>query len=529
MFSQKPETFSELPEKIWDKVIKYLSPADVNSMHLVSQRFHELANLYSTNGKLFISLKLLESKSHVQALKRSSRSFNAMQFGKRFEWLKNNSHDSTLKFIAQKFGPQVKQLQLNFKFISKNVLLEALEHMPKLERLDIHGSFSHEEVTEKNDYLVELPNLETIKIFDNDCPSGILYYLQTPNIKRVKFLHYGVEEVESYVLEHETSIKHLSLTSFDENQLDLLPKLKNMRLEHLNMYVGNWELSSWGHEEDRLLPFLKLQAPGLKSLCLQRVCVSNEYLQTAIDLMPNLETLILKESDYWEISERVTNDLHKLTKLNKLVIDLADNYKRDEFKRVKTNYLNGLRVSSNENLEELESFFPDLPEEFVKELADNLPNLKKLRMKTRSHTVIEHVLRYFRNLEELKIEYNTYKKGSQPPFSLDEKVLLKLKHLHLYDCRFKLNTKVARKLVNNFPNLEHLDIYSFDGLTARCVKILLRGMKRLKVLDLEYGRSAVIPMEKLDELVMCYAKCLEKIQTPQETLEYRIINLFPSE
>jgi hypothetical protein len=138
-------------------------------------------------------------------------------------------------------------------------------------------------------------------------------------------------------------------------------------------------------------------------------------------------------------------------------------------------------------------------------------------------------MRYFRNLEELKIEYNTYKNGSQPQFSLDEKVLLKLKHLHLENCRFKLNTKIARKLVNSFPNLEHLEIYSFDGLTARCIKILLRGMKRLKVLDLEYGRSAVIPMEKLDELVMSYAKCLEKIQTPDEMMEYQHINWFPVE
>jgi hypothetical protein len=533
MFSQKPETFSELPEKIWDKVIKYLSPADINSMHLVSQRFHELANLYSTNGKLFISLKLLESKKHVQILKRSSRIFNAMQFGnKGFECLENSSHDSTLKFIAQKFGPQVKQFRIDFYGISKNVFLEALEHMPKLERLDIHGWFSREEVTEDNDYLVELPNLETIKIFYDDCPSGILYYLETPNIKRVNFSYYAVEEVESFLERFEATIKHLSLESFDENQLDVLPKLKNMRLEHLNMYVGNWELSSWGsleREGDRLLPFLKLQAPGLKFLCLQRVCVTDEYLQVAIDLMPNLETLILKESNYYKISERVINDLHKLTKLKKLVIDLADNYKRGEFEEVKTNYLNGLRVSSNENLEELESFFPDLTEEFVKELADNIPNLKKLRMKTRSHKVIEHVLRYFRNLQELKIEYNTYKKGNQPPFSLDEKVLLKLKHLHLENCQFKFNTKVARKLVNNFPNLEHLEIYSFVGLTARCVKILLRGMKRLKVLDLEYGYSTWISLEKLRELVMCYAKCLEKIQTPQETLEYRITNWFPSE
>ncbi len=362
-FSQNPQTFSELPERIWNKVIKYLSPADINSMHLVSQRFHELANLYSTNGKLLVTLKLLESKSHVQILKRSSRIFNAMQFGQRFERLKNSSHDSTLKFMAQKFGPQVKQFRIDFYGISKNMVLEMLEQMPKLEMLDIHGYFSYEEVKEKIGYLVELPNLETIKIFDNDSgnPSKILNFLETPNIKRVKFSHYGIEEVESYLERYKTNIKHLSLTSFEENQLDVLPKLKNMRLEHLNMYVGNWEYGAWGLlDENYLLPFLKLQALGLKSLCFQRVCVTNEYLRTAIESMPNLETLILKDSDYWTISESVTNDLHKLTKLKKLVIDLADNYKGSEFKRVKTNYLKGLRVSSNENLEELESFFPRL-------------------------------------------------------------------------------------------------------------------------------------------------------------------------
>jgi hypothetical protein len=325
---------------------------------------------------------------------------------------------------------------------------------------------------------------------------------------------------------YEANIKHLSLVSFEEYQLDVLPKLKNMHLEHLNMYVGNWELSRWFSSrryEDRLLPFLKLQAPYLKFLCLQRVCVTDEYLQTAIDMMPNLETLILKENDFWAISESVTNDLHKLTKLKKLVIDLADNF-GGEFKEVKMNYLKGLRVSSNENLEELQSFFPDLSKEFVMELADNIPNLKKLRIKTRSHKVIEHVLRYFRNLEELKIEYNTYNKESQPQFSLDEKVLLKLKHLHLENCRFRLNTKVARKLVNNFPNLEYLEIDGFDGLTARCIKILLRGMRRLKVLDLEYGHSNLIPMEKIYELVLCYAKCLEKIHTPHGMVKYRPIN-----
>jgi Leucine-rich repeat (LRR) protein len=458
-----------------------------------------------------------------------------MQFGQRFERYVNNSQESTLKFIAKKFGPQVKQFRVDFSRISKNIVLESLYLMPKLEILEFNGNFSYEEVTEENDYLVELPNLETIKIFDDDSgnPSKILNFLETPNIKRVKFFHYGVEDVESFLERYQANIKHLSLESFDENQLDVLEKLKNMCLEHLNMYVGNWGLAfwmSWRRDEDRLLSFLKLQAPYLNCLCLQRVCVSDEYLQTAIELMPNLETLILKDSDYSAISESVTNDLHKLTKLKKLVIDLADNYKRGEFKKVKTNYLKGLRLSFNENLEDLESFFPDLSEEFVRELADNVPNLKKLRMKTRSHRVIEYVMRYFRNLEELKIEYNTYKKGrTQKQLSLDEKVLLKLKHLYLENCQFRLNTKVARKLVNNFPNLEHLEIYSFVGLTARCIKILLRGMKRLKVLDLEYGQSSLISEEKLDELVLCYAKCVEKVQTPHEMVKYRHINWLPVE
>jgi hypothetical protein len=441
------------------------------------------------------------------------------KFEKSREAMNDYEHNQTLKFVSRKFGSQVEQFELNHVFMSRHVILKMLKQMmPKLKILKISYSYHHYISDEESDQIVTLPKLEVIKMCENDSDMyEILDYLETPNINRAKFYFYHIKKVELYVKKYESNIKYLSLESFEENQLDLLPKLKNMHLEHLNMYVGNWGsmMFPWRNDGNVMQKFLKLQT-NLKFLCLQRVCVSNEYLQIAIDLMPNLESLILKDGNYSQISRSVTSNLYKLTKLKKLVIDLADNYKFGEFQHVNVNYLSGLK--SNVYLEELESFFPD-----------NVPNLKKLRMKTRSHRVIEHVLRYFRNLEELQIEYYTYQEENQPQFSLDEKVLLKLKHLHLQDCQFRMNTKVARKLVNNFPNLEYLKIDSFVGLTARCVKILLRGMKRLKDLDLEDGCSDLIPMEKVDELVFAYGKSVMKIQTPHSMATYRTINWFPYE
>lgn len=117
-----------------------------------------------------------------------------------------------------------------------------------------------------------------------------------------------------------------------------------------------------------------------------------------------------------------------------------------------------------------------------------------------------------KGLEALSIDYGLYLNDSITSI-LNEKVMLKLKHLRIETWFRDLDTKTARKIVNNFGNLESLTIIAGGNLPERSVKILLRGLKNLKEINLiGFKNHQELDQEKFLDYVRIYGKKLRKLQ-----------------
>jgi hypothetical protein len=156
---------------------------------------------------------------------------------------------------------------------------------------------------------------------------------------------------------------------------------------------------------------------------------------------------------------------------------------------------------------------PQVPPGFIDQLSKCIPNLKKLTLTTGSADVVGDMLKHFKNLEHLTVKCDFYILDEPQIIKLDEKVLLKLRHL---DMTFNdyFTTKHARKFVNNFCNLEYLKIENALNISNRSVKILLRGLKNLKEIHLIRSCDR-LSMNVLNYLKI-YGKNLEKVSMDVE-------------
>ncbi len=78
-FFQNITCWSELPEKVWLRVLEKLPVKDVNSVHLVCRNLHQIANLH-VNPKLgFVE----NWPKDLEALAQSSRIFEELEITKK--------------------------------------------------------------------------------------------------------------------------------------------------------------------------------------------------------------------------------------------------------------------------------------------------------------------------------------------------------------------------------------------------------------------------------------------------------------
>lgn len=176
------------------------------------------------------------------------------------------------------------------------------------------------------------------------------------------------------------------------------------------------------------------------------------------------------------VSEMTSSDnFHKLTSLRVLDISTITH----DF-----HPLSGLRFGTNKKLEELIIPYYDIHPGFFARLKLYIPNLKKLDCMISKTEVIEKLMEYFEDLEYLSILNGCDWDNEFIQSSLNEKPMLKLKHLHLQGWMRNIDIKTARKIVRNFSNLEYLWIDECGRLSEKFVKVLLRGLKNLKELHL---------------------------------------------
>jgi hypothetical protein len=195
----------------------------------------------------------------------------------------------------------------------------------------------------------------------------------------------------------------------------------------------------------------------------------------AISRLESIEELTIEHSEGHPLglSTVGVDKLHRLVNLKKLTVQ-GPHYH--------CNPLNGLKLAVNENLTEIKATFACSSNEFVRDLARCLPNLKKLHVIEASfYMPYTDCWKYFENLEHLHVCYYSVKLRFRSDLD-DGRVLEKLKFLYLIQEYFCLVQETAEILVHDFPNLEELHISDVSLMPYESIKILLRGLKNLKVL-----------------------------------------------
>lgn len=175
------------------------------------------------------------------------------------------------------------------------------------------------------------------------------------------------------------------------------------------------------------------------------------------------------------------------------------------------NILNGLRYEINRNLVELEGNFQFITEDFMMDVARCLPNLKMLKMRAFEQKTVEYMLKYFKNLEVLRIQYIF--KVARDCFRLDKTCMVNLNHLHLAD--FSMTTENAGKFATCFPNLVTLNIDCCKILTDNAVEILLKGLKYLKEVHME-DNDRNMRIEKIKDAIKKYGNNLSRLEISLE-------------
>lgn len=330
-----------------------------------------------------------------------------------------------------------------------------------------------------------MPHLKTLEV--KNChyvDQVILKYLRGATITEGSFSHVRQYYLLPFLREHETSLKKLTLKCpIDAHSLlRSVSKLKNLKLDYLD-YCTVESSHILGNDED-FMNFLK-QNSKMKFLGIRGgILVEDKLLNGILNYLEHLETLII-EFGTWRATYSTIDKLNKLKNLKKLSISsVSGNYEI-------RNLLNGLRFGNFQNLVEIEAPFVITEEDFLVVLKSRIPNLKRLSLVSYSNSVVEFFLKRFKQLEHLTIFVKDDYYGREP-LDLDQKVLLQLKSLHIKKFNLPLDSKFARKLVNNFPNLQNLQIDYCDGIAKRALKILLRHMKQLKKLTLSLDAEEIL-------------------------------------
>lgn len=475
-------------------MLKYLSLEDFKNFNLACKRFHEIVDNYP-HSQLSISTSTF-NKADAEILRKSRKLYDGVRVSQVYSL---NYQYNVLEETFKRTGVFIKKLELRSLPFNRFMLQELLKMLPNLTSLTLfnveHQESEEFSAKEETVHLTKLNKLEIYFGYFKSRITEIIDVLSCCVIEEVIFDAAPTDKLLPFLRTHEKSIKKLSLTSNAASMkyIDLLTDLKGLKLESLKL----------GNERDReKFSIFARNCPHLKHLFLVGSIVNDLVINVICDNFKELQTLQL--IGFSEMTSNSSDNFHKLTKLRVLEI-----MKGQEYDDSNLNPLNGLRFAVNENLEELNVPFCNISPGSIAELKSCIPNVKKLNFRTESSEVILEVLKHFKNLEHLTIHQERFWEKIFPKSSLNEKVLLKLNYLHLNLAIKNIDTKTARRIVNNFGNVEFLKIDNCGHVPERSFKILLRGLKSLREIYLFSITNRL--SEQVLDYVKTYGKKLQRI------------------
>ncbi len=427
---------------------------DVNNVHLVCKKLHQIANLHVNPKFRFKEC----SQKNIESLVQSSRIFEKLEFDFRSDdYLWSQEKFERIEEYLGFTGIHVKELKFKEMKVNPMIVQKLLNLLPNLNSLELNfiESTRLEEPFNWNIMSTKIQHFRKTGChgFDN-----LLGSLEKCAIKEANLGYRPETETEAlknFLKAHKKSLKTLT-----GHQLDFgfLVDLKDLRLEHLDYSCdGSQNIS---------LDFLRTQI-DLKSLSLGGFNYSNEFLNPVWELK-NLESL-----NVFGVGGRRSNDssgldnLHRLGKLKRLRVDPF----------VSPNILDHMKFGVFNNLGELDAFFRDASVESIQEMKRITPNLRKLMISSAaSSETFNTLLEALDNLESVYINLRN-------EWELTGRVYPKMEYLDVSSSStFKFS---AEQFTQQFPNLEYLDIYGCHSeITESFFVTLFGGLKQLKALDM---------------------------------------------
>jgi hypothetical protein len=372
-------------------------------------------------------------------------------------------------------------LTIIIETLDQLVFQKLLDFCPHLEALGLFNALSINENEELIKWNLKSTKIERIRM--SECPKSYIGFFESLvkcAIKEVEFIFWAeidLKALQKLLKTQEKNLKKLTINS----HFDLLNDLKDMRLEHLELYSYN--LVS--------LKFLQHQV-DLKCLKLSLLSYSNETCNSIWELK-NLECLEIgiRQMDD-SLNANGLNNLHKLEKLKKLKVS----------GNVSPNILDYLKFGVFNNLEELDASFRGASLESVQEMKRITPNLKKLLINSGTSDTVSALLETLENLKSMKMDLAMLE-------ILPKTVSPEIKHLICRNFgKLKLNVEQFTKI---FPNLECLVLdHKFIDISVKKIVALLGGLKQLKRLKLGIAIESELDPESFLQCFQEYGGNLEE-------------------
>ncbi len=425
--------WNQLPVEIWLKVLDYLVPKDLNSVHLVSRKFHSMANKIAT----FLNLShVLEDTDILLSFIESNRVYFHVFIDSDMLTLKQ-SHIALLE-------PSTEIIQhLHFRYcdVSSTTLYNLLKMLPNLDTISLYRILDHKTKMRYSTEFskINLPKLKQLYVNEvgNECCS-VIEVLECPALSILKIMN-NDQSFALFIQSHVRSLESLNLdfsegipSHRESNYTALFANLADANLNYMDLYECRIDPPVFAQ-------FLRGQR-GLTNLKL-KMSVNDEVVSVICDFLQNLKVLDL---DLSGASAESFNEIHRLRKLEELAIHNNRSLPA----------LQGLLLGNgNPNLKYLEvyklhnatpRYYFDSDDdsdnvEFLNELNVAIPNLKKLKIRDYKKNIMKKFLKIFKGLEHLEFRYHGVKDGFRvlndiKDYSHNLKIVTLLYHQDLMIC-----------------------------------------------------------------------------------------------
>jgi hypothetical protein len=451
-------------------VLQNLSVRNVNNVHLVCKKLHEIANLYP-NPKLSFTE---DSPKDLESLFKSTRIFKELAFEYGSDELWRPEKFKPLGNLFTFTGSQIKTLTIvEMNPDTPLVLQKMLSYLPNLESLELSGIKFRSTSKEAIKWDLKCTKIKCFKMTSCTGLENLLESLEKCAIRELKLNDCppGDSEVlQKFLKSQEKNLKSLTITRAECN---FPVGLTDLRLDHFGYgFEGHDNVS---------LDFLK-QLGDLTSLTLYTGRLTDENLNTVLELK-SLESLQLR---FVKNESSGMNNLHRLEKLKRLTV----------IGYVSRNILDHLKFGVYNNLEELDACFRGASVESIQEMSRITPNLKKLEIQLGTPQTINALLETLENLESLRLHFE---------FRPSEKVYPKIKEFSGNDFNFNVE-----QFTQQFPNLEVLSFRLRSVRTESFFATLLGGLKQLKTLDVGIWTDVDVDPEPVLQWILDFGKHLEE-------------------